>query len=128
VKILQRAKRDSYKFVVLRTFMWSGKPTIPGDEIEISIQAEQDGMVQRGQVRPADLVDGLVYVALRSFCLPGKVTKFETKAMELIALKSSDALVLMLDRTVLPKDSDQWRPYAMKLGAPKRYNPIGLKK
>ena len=120
MKILQRAKKElHYKFLVVKSVVWDGKIVQPGDEIEIQIQAEADGMVQNGRVRPVDLIDGLTYVALRAFTLPGQSAKFETKKLELVSLKADDALRLMLDRSCLPADPDQWRPYAMKLGAPK---------
>jgi hypothetical protein len=119
MKIIHRSKEKGYEFITQKSFNWDGRVVQKGEEIVIKEQADQDGMVQRRQVRPSDLVDGAIYVAVRPFTLPGQVKKFETKAMELVSLKASDALALMLDRAVIPRDPDQWRPYKMKLGAPK---------
>lgn len=119
MRIVSRTKKESHRFVVLKGFVWEGRTVQVGEEIEIKEQPDQDGMVKRGLVRPVDLVDGLIYVALRPFHLPGKTLKFEAKALELVSLKAEDALRLMLDRAVLPRDSEQWRPYKMKLGAAK---------
>jgi hypothetical protein len=123
MKIIQRAKKNHYKFIVLKPFMWNLKPTLPGDEIEIPLQGDQEGMTKQGMIRPSDLVDGLIYVALKPFILPGNEKKFETKAMELVSLKASDALELMFQRCCLPRDDDQWRPFKMKLAAPPKGNP-----
>jgi hypothetical protein len=122
MKIISRTKKNVYEFIVLKSFISNGKPTTPGDKIEIPLHPDQLDMVHRGLVRPVDLVDGLIYVALKPFTLPGNKEKFETKKLELVSLKADDALALMFDRAVLPRDDDQWRPYGMKLGAPKR-NP-----
>lgn len=120
MKIIQRAKKDPCKFIVLKSFMWNEKPTIPGDEIEIPPQANQEDMTKGGLVRPADLKDGLIYITLKPFTLPGNEKKFETKALELVSLKASDALDLMFQRCCLPRDDDQWRPFGMRLASPKK--------
>jgi hypothetical protein len=120
MKIISRTKKDPYKFITLKSIWDNGKLVKAGEQIEILEQADQDGMVKLGQVKPADLPEVGRYVALRDLTLPGKVEKFTAKRLELIELKGADALLLMLDRGCLPADPDQWRPYRMKLGAPKR--------
>ena len=127
MKIIQRAKKDSYRFIALKTFLWEGREIKIGEEIEIKDSIDQTAMVQRGTVRPSDLMDGLIYIALKPFFLPGQVEKFETKAMALICLKASDALALMLQRACLPRDPDQWRPFGMKLAQPKPKEQIFFK-
>ena len=122
MKIISRTKKDPYKFIVLKPILDRGKLVEAGEQIEILEQVDQDGMVKLGKVKPADLPEVGRYVALRNLTLPGKVEKFTAKRLELVELKAADALALMLDRGCLPADPDQWRPYRMKLGAPKR-NP-----
>jgi hypothetical protein len=120
MKIISRAKKDSYRFIALKQFLWDGRTVKVGEEVTIKEAVDQLGLTQRHMVKPIDLVDGLIYITLRPFNLPGQVKKFETKAMELVSLKAEDALALMLQKMVLPRDNEQWRPYQMKLGAPKR--------
>jgi hypothetical protein len=114
MKIIKKV-RHVHKFVVMKGFTYAKERVQPGDEIEIFDQTDQDGFVSRGLIRPTDLPPIGKYVGLRSICLPGRVSKFESKPMELLEIKADDALKLMLSRTVLPADPDQWRPYGMTL-------------
>jgi hypothetical protein len=120
MKIIKRQKKEIYKFVVIRQFVWDKKIAEIGSEIEIKERSDQDGMVQRGMVKPSDLPEIGLYISLRDITLPGKVEKFTAKKLELIELKDSDALKLMLAQSIVPHNPDQWRPYSLKLGAPKR--------
>ena len=120
MKIIQRAKKElHYKFLVVKSVVWDGKITQPGDEIEIQNQAEADGMVQNGRVRPADLPPTGIYIALAEITLPGNVEKFSCKKMDLIELKGEDGLRLMLSGQVIPQNDDQWRFHNRRLGQPK---------
>jgi len=85
MKITYRVKKEDCKFICLKSFLWDGKEVKPGEEITIKDPPDQDGMVQRGAAWPVDLVDGLIYISLTTFTLPGAKEKFETKAMSLVS-------------------------------------------
>jgi hypothetical protein len=113
MEIIKKAASGPHKFKTSRPFMWGGKKNQIGDEVELK-EPEATAMVKAGRVIP-DLKETDVYVTLRPFTLPGASSKFECKALELVSLKSGDALKLMLDRACLPLDDQVWRPYHMKL-------------
>lgn len=115
MEIIKRARRTDPKFRVIRPFWHGGKPCVVGEEIEILAAADQTGFCQRQQVRPVDLPETGVYIALREISLPGKVEKFTCKKFDQIELRADDALRLMLEKACLPADPDQWRPYRMRL-------------
>lgn len=114
MEIIARGKPECPKFRVVRPFMKSGKPTQVGEEIEIE-EADQSGYVERGQCVPCDLPDVGVYICLRPFSLPGRTEKHEAKLMELVSLKAEDALALMLQGMVIPRDDHRWRPRNRRL-------------
>jgi len=55
------------------------------------------------------------YIALTTIVLPGSKEKFEAKKMELIKLKAEDALSLLLQGKIIPRNNEQWRPHNRRL-------------
>ena len=116
MEIIKKAATGPHKFKVLKSFGWSmGKVLQPGEEIEISNSGEQLGYCQTGRVIPADMPEVGEYVALTAITLPGVTEKFTCKKMELIKLKSGQALPLLLEGKIIPKDGSQWRPNCRQL-------------
>jgi hypothetical protein len=95
--------------------MKSGKRVEIGEEVEMVNMIEANGMVMRGLLVPCDLPPVGVYICIRPFSLPGSVEKYEAKVMDLVSLKAEDALRLMLQGAVIPKDEDRWRPNNRRL-------------
>ncbi len=113
MEIIKRAETN-FKFEVTKPFIRMGKIAIVGQEIEINDPSEATGLCRQGRIKPCLPKTG-IYIALIPFCLPGQKEKFECKAMDLVELKAEDALRLMLQGIVIPKDDQQWRPNNRRL-------------
>jgi len=122
MKILKRAKTD-FRFRVVRPFIKGGRGLEAGEECELS-EPDQTECVANGRAVPLDLPPVGVYITLKPFFVPGNIEKFEAKAMELVSLKAEDALRLMLQGVVIPKDESRWRPNNRRLA---RLSPLGGK-
>ena len=116
MEIIKKAATGVHKFKVLKSFGWSmGKVLQVGDEIEIANLGEQLGYCRTGRVTPSDLPAIGEYIALTAFTLPGATEKFDCKKMELVKLRDTDALRLLLEGKIIPKDDSQWRPNSRRL-------------
>jgi len=109
-------KKVSSKFMFrcLKTFQWGSHPTKVGEEIELK-EPEATSMVKFRKVVPVDLPEIGEYISVAPFSLPGRAEKFTCEKLERVQIKASDAIPLMLERSIIPADPDRWRPYGMKL-------------
>jgi hypothetical protein len=98
--------------------MWQGKKVEIGESIELK-ESMASEMVVSGRVTP-DIPEISDYICLTDFQLPGRSEKFLARKLELISLKSSDAVGLMVSRKIVPLDDSAWRPFNMRLTHGKR--------
>lgn len=114
-----RRNRVSKKFKVLKANFSLGKGMVPevGEELEFldaEGQATALNLIKRGSLIPCDLPAVAEYIAVTSFSLPGKRERFEAKNGDIVELKAEDALRLMFERKVVPKNKTQWSPFVIK--------------
>lgn len=115
MEIIKRSAQGPAKFQVLKSFYLKvGQLAKSGETIEIENPNDQVLFCLQGRIRPV-LPETGVYIALMDITLPGRKEKFEAKKLELVELKADDALPLLLNRSVIPKDESQWRPFGRKL-------------
>jgi hypothetical protein len=119
MEIIKRSRQE-HIFVVLRDFYYGGRLRRKGDEIdEISDWREQAALCRIGKISPILPKVG-VYIALTSLVLPGKTEKFSCKKLEIVELRDTDALPLLLGGQIIPKNDDVWRPNNRKLARGKK--------
>lgn len=127
MKILKKSGLEQHKFKVLKSFLCDTEKTIEqeikgagptlvkvGDLITVKDFHDQVAFIRYGRVTP-ELPPTGIYIVLASFELPGRKEKFECKKMELVELKAQDAVKLLLDGFVIPKDDSVWRPFGRSL-------------
>jgi len=114
MEIIERAKPEVCKFRIIKSILKFGKTIEAGEEVELN-KEEQPLYVSTGKAVPCDIPEVGVYICLRSFSLPGSIEKFEAKQGDLVSLLAKDALRLMIDGYIIPKNNSQWRPHGRKL-------------
>jgi hypothetical protein len=118
MKIIKRSSKSSQSFKVIRNnFVWGGSsPDIDQELTFIGADqmSEALGLVQRGCIIPTDMPPLSDYICLRSFELPGSKQKYSAKPNEVVELRSEDALRLMLQGVVIPRDQSRWSPFRIK--------------
>jgi hypothetical protein len=115
MKVIERKNKVDFEFRILKPIPFIDGVAKPGEIRSLPDGSEVWGLAKLGKLEPVDIEDGQVYVALKPIRLPGMTEKFECKPFDLIALTKADALKLMIDRSVLPQDDRQWRPFGMRL-------------
>lgn len=113
MEIIKKA-RIAIKFKVVRPFRWVGRIVAKDEEIDIP-ESNQTHLVVSRRVVPCDIPEVGTYIAIKAFQLPGAVEKYEAKGLDLVSLKAEDALALMLQGVVIPKDENRWRPNNRRL-------------
>lgn len=119
MKILKRASKGSVRFKVVKNSFQLASGYVPEIGQELDFVGPENlslafGLVQRGLIVPNDLPEVGEYIVMSSFYLPGKNERFEAKVNEFVELKASDAIKLMLQGKVIPKDPDRWSPFRRK--------------
>lgn len=110
--------RKNYEFRVLGGFSVRGGHTPQiGDIINLyDIFGMAEDLCSRGLIEPTDCPETGVYIVVKPFILPGRKEKFKAEKLQRVELLKEDAIRLMLERSVIPVDNLQWRPYGLKLG------------
>jgi hypothetical protein len=109
-----KKRSNQHEFKVLRGFHWGGYVTEPGQKIIMGMSEAMSCIIAR-RVIPADLPDIGAYICLCDLILPGKIQAHQAKRLEVVELKASDALRLMMESKIIPQDLDQWRPNNRRL-------------
>ncbi len=114
---LIKKKSASHTWRVLKSFSWGGYVTEPGQELQIG-PTESLGLMLRGKIEPVDVPDVGEYLCLTDLTLPGSKEAHRAKRNEKVLLKREDAIRLMVERKIIPTNSEQWRPYGIQLRRP----------
>lgn len=110
--------RRIYEFRVLdAAFSIRGRTPQVGELVKFyDIIGMVEDLCSRGLIEPADCPEIGVYIVLKSFTLPGRKEKFKAEKLQRVELLKEDAIRLMFERSVIPVDNFQWRPYGLRLG------------
>ena len=119
MKIVRRGSKSTAKFRVIKNnfFLAGGHQPEIGEVLEFIGQDGMStalGLCQQGKLCPDDLPTLGRYIVISPFDMPGKIEKFRAETNDIVELKSSDGLALMLRRKVVPANKDQWSPYRLR--------------
>ncbi len=119
MKILRRGNKASAKFRVIKNnfFLAGGHQPEIGEVLEFIGQDGMStalGLCQQGKLCPDDLPTLGRYIVISPFDMPGKIEKFRAEINDVVELKASDGLAMMLKRKVIPAVKSQWGPFVLK--------------